>query len=661
MKKLSIKKPTKKSTIIIMIVVIVALIGGIVAFNLLKDDNNYYTVWQKIVSNEKGSFRFVIDVRSTPEGEEEQELSESSESVSDLEDMDSADTDSESEDSDEESEDSGDEDVTDDIKTTEDQDKIKKQDSKKGRTWNEIVGEKGTVSDSWSSAEGSSSNGTVPKYKNYQVIIEGTTNSTKPLESVFDISIVTSQFNDRFTTVTIIDDEMWVDLEQMSNWLNSSKDNYFQSIAELIPENAKNMSVDVNKVKIPSMFSTGSESSTGIMETYRKIGTDVNYIIGGIKQSIGKKGLKKSEDVYSLEVSGKQSDKLIGLLESLAKNRSSSYDAVVGNYDLSKEQKQAMLSEKEFFLMATDEWYRNLMVKDLSKANLKISGTARIYDSAQGAGTLEATAQMKYNYDGTDYMISIEGSRVGKGADIKKPGGSATSFRQENLWDIQKKMLNYLNPTSINLDIKTTNDTDTVCDRTLEDFVSLVNNSDKTNSRITKETLPEFLDKYIDYTKTAESTEDDLENHKLAQSFIKSVNGMHSSIGSDLGDVDTSIDQFRTVVEEVGGNTVVAMFNQEESTAKLAVIDLIFLGKSGGSVELEKFSLQTMLSSKYPANNYTVLHDYNNKFDKSLLKNSVSVPANGYANARIYVVMTNGLEYLDLFYGDEKVGDIVAR
>lgn len=616
----------------------ILLIGGGIAFNATRDNTNYYSIWKSVVNNDLGTFRYVIDVRSNPHDEEEVEMSKSEskedETVAETEDIENA---------------------------------IDEQDESVdvGETWDSIVGDKGTVSDNWSSATGA--DGSAWKYRNYQLIIEGTTVSTDPLESKFDISIVTESINEKLTTVTITGDNMYVDLEQMRDWLKESGDANFISIANKIPDNSKNMVIPVDEVEIPSLYaeSNEKENNVGVMDTYHKFSGVVSYLISSIQSSLGNTGLSSQDDKYSISLEGKDAEKLVSFVEGIAKNRSSVFSGIISNLGgtLSEEQQKAAMSEKDNFLAGTDEFYRTMMTGDFDDLDLKVVGTARQYEGGKGYDNIEASFQAEYTYNDVDYNITIEGTRTGSGAEIKEPDGASTKFSQESFWDVSQSILDYLNFTNIDLHKELLITPDKITEDTLQEFVDLVNSTKATDTVLTIETAPAFLDKYVNYEEDSDSTPSDIVNAQLASDFMDAINKLQVGESNTSSDDEVVIDQFRTINSSVGDMGVIAIYNEEESTSKLGVIDITLMNNSDKEMEadLTDFSLQTALSSKYPCNNETTIHDYDNKFDKSKLETTVKIPANGFAVKKLYVVMNNGLEYMDLFYGDYKVGDIIAR
>lgn len=650
---MKLKKPSKK-VIIGVTAGAVLLIGGGIAFNVLKDDTNYYSVWKSVVDNDLGTFRYVVDVRSNPHDEEQVDMADGGASQEDLNDMESAD---------------GAEKETSGGETVESQQKIKEQTDteQEGKTWDDIVGEKGKVSDSWSSATGAD-NGAW-KYRNYQIVIEGNTNSTDPMESTFNITLVTENLNDKLTTVTILDDKMYVDLEQMRNWLHSSGDANFISIANKIPDNAKNMVIPLEDVKIPSPYAEDGEdeNSAGVMDTYHKFSETVSYLIDSVHSSIGNKGLSKQDDRYSLNLKGGDAEGIVDFLIGAAKNRSSIFSSIVANLrgTISEEQQKAMMAEKDNFLAGTDEFYRTMMTGDFDDLGLEVVGTARQYEGGKGYDNIEATLQAGYTYNGIDYNITIDGSRTGSGSEIKVPDGAETSMSQDTFWEVYQDILDYLNFTNIDLSKQLLLTPDKISEDTLAEFVDLVNSTEATETKLTIETAPVFLEKYVGYEETAESSPSDVVNAQLANDFMDAINKLQvdGATGGSSSESEESIDQFRTVNSSVGDLGIIGIYNEEESTSKMGVIDITLMNNSDKEIEvnLADFSLQTALSSKYPCNNETTLHDYDNKFDTSKLESTVKVPANGFSQHKLYVVMTNGLEYMDLFYGNDKVGDIIAR
>lgn len=643
----------KKKVIIAGALVGVLAVGGI-AINATKDDTNYYSIWRSVVNNDLGGFRFVLDVRTSPKGEDEAKLSGSNNMTQkDVNEIESV-------------EEGG----TSDDKTVEDQSEIAEQTdtSQDGMTWDDLVGEKGEVSDSWSSSTGASLS--TWNYPNYQVIVEGCTIKSDPLTSKFDISIATESFNDRLTTVTIVDDKVYIDLEQLKLWLESSKDSYFLNLAQELPDNSKNMVIPLEDLKIPSGYAESGEDAyeSDVMNEYHKFASVFTNFLSLLENGLGDKGLSKQENTYSLDLSGKDANRLVSAISSIAGSRSSIYDSVIKSQKnkgyLDDAQYKQKLNEKDNFLAATDAFYRSVVTKDLSDLNLSVVGTARNYKGGTGVDNFEATFRSEFDLGDMSYTIGLSGSRVGSGQEIKAPAGSETEYSQEDLFEVYNDIMSYLNVTNIDLTKQLEITPDSISEDIIADFVELVNSTDSTSTTITEKTAYDFIDKYDDYEENKDTTPDDVVNAQLVKDFISSVEStIPQKDDSSEDNTDYQGDQFRVASATVGNLGVIAQYNEEESSSKMGVMDVTLTNNSDSElkVNLNDFSMQTLLSSKYPCNDYTTIHNFDNKFDKSLLKEEITIPAHGYAKEKLYVIFNNGIEHMELFYGEDKIGEIIVR
>lgn len=640
------KKPKKKlgkGAKIGIAVGTVALVGGLIAFNVLKDDTNFYSIAKKVVNTDVGTFRFVVDVRTAPHGEEKIELSEK-----DVEELENSDETLEE--------------GTKEEGNISDQKEIEHE----GKTWDELVNNKGNVSDTWSSSSGASYS--TWEYPNYQLVVEGTTMKNKPLTSVFDVSLVTENINDTLTTVTIVEDNMYVDLEQMKNYLLNSQDSYFIALADDLPENAKNLVVPLDKVKVPMPFSEDSEKvyETNLLNAYHRFSTAFSYCIDAIENNVGGKGLSKQDDKYSVSLDGNNANKLVNAMKGFVLNRSNMYDNIVnaeaGKGYLNEDQVKQLSKGKDNFLAGTDKFYRDAVTTNLKDANLVVKGTARKYKGGTGIDNFEATVQSSFTVGKIDYVVALSGSRTGQPRDIKVPDGSETDFAQKDFYTLVSDIVEHLDITSMDLGKKLAVSPDTIKADLIDDFVRLVNTTDSTSTKITSKTASAFINKYKDFEETSETTSDDVINAQLVSDFLDMLQSVLPE-GYETGKGNEAIEQFREVSSELeDGVKLTANFNSEEANTKLGVIDITIENttKDDVDVNLEDFSLQTMLSSKYPCNNYTTLRDYDNKFDKEKLESEITVKAGEEVSKKLYVILNNGMEYMELFYGDDKMGELIV-
>ena len=626
------KNMTLKRKIIFGVFAILILVVLIGIFKPKGNKVDYYSIWKSIFSNDLGTYRYVLDVRTQKaEKGKKNELQDSS--LSDVQNMEST-SDSES--------------ATSSAVT-----------ATGGKEFVEWTNESGTQDTDWT-------------YPNYKIIIEGATSSVKPFTTQFSVNIATSSFNDKLTTITVKDKKVYVDVEQLQYWLKSSKDSYLIQLSKDLPENSKYLIIPESDLKLTSGYAEEAEANkvyeNSALNYHHRLVSVIDSFLYEIQNGMGSTGLSSQDDVYSINLDGDNAQSLISLLGSLVVDRASVYDTVIEDQNsqglLSKEQYQQKLREKDNFLDATKKLYDKVSTTDLSNCNLRVQGNGRSYTGGSGYANIEATLSTAFTIDGTDYSISLTGLRTGKKEDIKTPVGTSSSIEQSQVWSTFGNMLDYFNITDIDLKKRIEINPDVIKDNLLEDFVQLVNNTSSTSSRISKLNVKDFIKKYMNYKETDESTNDDKINATLVSDFLTSISDITSNlvVEKEVTGTGTS-EQFVNVDGTTNGMRVIAKYDTSASNEKLGVVQLTILNMTGKpkTVDLSNFSLQTMISSKYPANSKDMILDYDNKFDVKKLKTKVKVPSKGYATETLYFVHNNGLEYMDLWYGGTKLGEIISR
>jgi len=640
-KKAKDKKPwsKKKKVIVGVSIVAVMLVGGILGLNSARDKTNYYSVWRSIFNNELGSFRFVVDVRTGDS--DDKEVKEDTKTAQ------------------EESKESGkdsklDSNTPEELYADESEDSDKEEESNSDESWTDANGVKGGI---W-------------QYPNYKLVVEGCTTSVKPLNTEFTLSLTTENFSENLTTVTVVDDKVYVNVEQLQYWLKNSKDEYFISLASELPENCKYMILPLDKVKLISNYAEEGEKKGyegDLVNAYRRFSTIITSLVTYAEDTLGNTGLAKQEDLYSISIEGKDGSKVGNTVAGIIKNRENVYNKLVyAQKDkglLSDEQFEQKVMEKDNFLSATDEAERYVNTHTKFMEDVEVAGNARIYTGGKGTTNLEATLQTSFKVGGTNYSITVQGMRNGNSVDIKAPQASSSKIEQQNFYDVLTDVFSYLNITNIDLSKRLEVTPDKISEDILSDFADMVNNTESTNEKLSANSAKAFIDKYKDYVENEDTTTEDTVNAQLVSDLIAELNSITDGSTSDSKASDGQTDRFRVVDKKVGDITIIARYNDDESTAKLGVLDITLLNSSDKeqTFNLKDLSLQTMLSSKYPVNDEVTIHDYDNKFDESVLEGKVKIPANGFSRHKCFVVTGNGLEYMDLFYGDEKVGDIISR
>lgn len=609
---------------------LVVIVGGIIYSN--KDKTNYYTIWNAITKNELGTYRFVLDVRTQKavDGQTNELQDTSLEAAENMESSENTENATSSA-----------------ITPNDDKDFVE-----------------------WSNETGTSK--TDNTYPNYKVVIEGATSSIEPFTTSFDVTLATSNFNDRLTTVTVMDGKVYIDVEQLQYWLKSSKDEYLIQLGSELPENSKYMIVPESDLRLVSGYAEEVEAEkvyeNNSLNYYRRFMSTISSLINAIKNSMGNTGLSSQDDIYSINLTGDDSQKLVSTITGCLKERDGLYDSVIEAQKsqglLSDAQYQQKKNEKDNFLEATSKVYLKAMTTDLSNCKLQVQGNGRIYEGGKGTTTLEATLATAFTVDDVDYNISITGLRTGNKEDIDKPVGTESGIEQSQVWSTFGDIIEYLNITGVDFSKRIEINPDVIKDNLLDDFVELVNSTSSTSTKVTKLTVKDFIRKYMNYKETDDTTSEDRVNATLVSDFLTSISDITSNLVVEKVVADTSAgDQFLKVDNIANGIRVIADYDVKNSDEKLGVVKVTLINTTGASkkVNLTDFNLQTIISSKYPANSEPMLRDYDNKFNTKKLTKSVTVPKNGFVDETLYFLHNNGLEYMDLWYGNKKLGEIVSR
>lgn len=615
---------SKKSKVIAgSIVAVLILVIVIVVLLLKRDTTNYYKLWNSIMSNELGTYRFSLDVR-TSEHKEGVSVSLGDSTLGNEEEETEAKTDWQL-----------------------------KEDNQS----------------SWTGSDGAKE--VMWDYPNYRVVVEGVTTSTEPFTTDFSISLTTENFNETLTNVTIVDDKIYIDIESLQYWLTNSKDEYLINLGKVLPTNSKYMILNSEDLRIVSRYAESFESDEGYesnaLNYYRNFVYTFKYIVQLVQDGIGSTGLSKSDDIYSLNLSGKSANKLLGVVKNATVKRGDIYSSIISgkksNGLLNDTQYIQKVSEKDNFLAATENFYRGLMTNS-SDFDLQVAGTARKYDGGTGGTNIEAELRLAFTVDNTDYDIALTGLRRGKGREIVAPTGSKANVKQEDLFKVIGGILDYLNVSNIELSKQLEVTPDAIVDTLLDKFIIMVNSTDSTNVKLSRLNVDKFIQKYLNYKEDENTLPEDKVNAQLVSDFIESVSSITGNLVLEKEVVKSDeLEQFRRVDSHIDNVRVIAEVDDKETNAHLGVFNIILMneGSNEATIKLRDFSLQTMLGSKYPVNDETILRGYDNTFDTSKLKSDISIPANGFVNVKLYAVFDNGLEYMELWYGDSKLADIVAR
>lgn len=641
---------SKKGKIALVIgVLVIALAAAIGVGYSHRDRTSYYSVWKTILKNDLGTYRFALDVR-TAEHEDGKDASLTDTSYRDVLTMEGVeDVESTADTQSEESEESDESEGTNSAGET-------------GVTSKKDFGDDGT---SWGSSDGSMF--TAWQYPEYRFVIQGLTTSVEPFETSFTVDLTTANNKGNFTEVVVKDNKVYVDISAMGKWLKQSKDSYLIGLSESIPEGATYALYDNGEFGFTSRYAEEGEEeisfNSDTLNEWHRFTRTVLGMLETVESELGGKGLSrnKAEKIYSLELNNNE---LAGLGKTLIKNRGDVYDQLVTSIsDLYTEKQIAQKErEKDNFLSATSDLYNRIMVSGVDDLGMKVAGSARQYTGGKNQDVFEAEFQTAYTFEGVDYNIALAGSRSSAGEEATKNLDSVTDFPLDSLNGVVYSLMDYCNVSGVELGKRLENTPDTIRQAALESFVDMVNNTDATETRISMETVNAFIEKYSDYEPDETTTPNDKINAQLVSDFRASISNLESKTIVQE-EKAAEIDQFRHVSGEAKGVIVQADVDQEATTQRVVKIDLLLCNPTGKDVTLKltDFTLKNMMDSRYPCNDEVTLRSEDNSFDVSLLKTRVKVKKGRFAKVSLYVAANNGLEYMDLMYGDEKLGDLIAR
>lgn len=643
-----VKKPFNKKLLGIGIGVLVVVIG-LVVFNIVRDKNNYYSGWSKITKNECGSFRYVIDVRTEQaDKDKKNEISEKAldalSSVgedaknSDVASNGSLNADNASGSASEGSEDnSGSESGTESTKFTD---------------WST---KDGIVTTDWS-------------YPNYQIVIDGETLSTDPVESKYTVSLSTEAYSGVLCEFISSGGKLYVNVEKLQSWLVNSKDEYFVKLASNLPESSKYMVVDENSLEVLSGYSEDDEKDSGFITTkYRSMLLKYKVLLGSIFSTIesasGGKGLSKSSGMYYLSLSGKDAERTFSNIKNTIKNRDVFYDNYVDLLSkdgvIDEDNKKQMYAEKDNFISGTEGLYRVFTTSEFN--DIQIGGKTSIYDEASGYKSIESSFITAFTSWDRTYTISLSGRLVGKGEDITVPEVSPMEIDQNQLWGTLRNVADYLTGDIVLLTKQLNPSVSTIQSGVLSSFAKYINNNSE--SKINELTAMDFLRKYQNFSPTDDSTDKDKKNAELVQNFMTLMTEL--SGGSVVQPSGVQQDnQFGTVNKDIQRDVkAVISWNKAESHDTLGVVDITLVNNSKKDVKinLQDFNLQTIVGSRYPANSETLLKGYDSGITD--IKSTVKVKAGQSLDLSggLKFLCSNGVEYMDIYYQGVSLGTLVLR
>lgn len=632
--KQEVKKVKKKNLGIIVVSCIVFLLALFLLFQIASKSSkqNFFSILDGILQTKLGSYTYVFDIRTSEHSDKTEQIIVAN--IEELEGVESVDLN---------------EDVV-------------------------VEGSRNSFVE-WTNADGIKM--TSWRYPKYKITVDGATTSLEPYTATATISIATEYFNDVFTDITAFEGNYYVNIESIGKWLRNSKDTYLVGLGNRLPEGSRYLVIPFEELYIPSRYAEDAELDLSKVPSIETLISRVllfeSCVEGNFKDCISKEALTSGVSTFDVIISGDDSvavqRELRGML-SQAGNYYRSYVSTAVEKGLYNEEqsKQAMREEDNIIRALTDLMvYMNL--SDLSPNNFQLTGTARKYENSKGIDSLEAKVVSKIKTDSKDYDISISLMRTGEKVDIRKPDGSTLirdSLPEPTLiGNTFNRVVDYFNPTMIDFELKQELNPQRIKESVKMDLVQLVNNLPEAETYLTILTVDDYIAKYMAYEVTDESSAVDRINKQIVTDFantLNSITGKPTLAEEEEVSIEEVLELYPEIAYEDSNVKMTGKINEEETDSTLACIDLLIMNKAEGDLELDltTFSLRTLLSSVYPANNLTLLHAYDNSWDGMMSPESMVIPTSGYKNLKLYFVTSNDTGYMDLWVGEKKLGVAVS-
>lgn len=637
-KKEKVKEQGKKSVNPKLIVGVVALlvVVALVVFFMLRDKNNFVTMTDNLLSQQTGSFRYVFDIRTDKHSDDESK----NDDVADIADLEN-------------------------IEADMDVDKILEEYKQSKNEFTDWGNKSGIEVTDW-------------EYPKYKVILEGNVKSTDPLEMNLNVSLATNYFNDSLTDIVVKDNKTYVNVEQLRYWLVNSKDANLVSLGESLPESSKYVTYDGDAFNLYSTFAEDSEidlsRDSDLVNMYKKLLVTEKSVAKMI--NIDSDCLSKEGDIYKLNITGDSSVSFLNSVKLFVLNIGNNYKSLVENQKnngtLDDEQYKQALRETDNVVSAFSDLNLFLSTADLSSLNLQLSGNAKEYTSGKGSSIIESSLAFQFVAADRDYNISIQLHKDSESDEVKVPSQSSADISTFTDKDFVEKylleVLNYLNITGVDLSKKLENTPYGIKSDALNSFVKLVNEINRGKegfTAINNGNVIDFIDGYRDFVIKEDTSELDKISYTLVSDFLSEFDVLlpKEEVKEDTSASLKDESRFPSLVAETDDFKIYADFDKDTSNTRCIRVKCYVLNKTSNKLELDtsKFTLQTIQSSKYPANYEALLREYDNQFDMSNAPEKLTIGEGGYVETHLYFVISNGLEYMDLWYGDTKLGVVIAR
>lgn len=525
------------------------------------------------------------------------------------------------------------------------------------------------------------------KYPNYTIKLTGGATSVSPYTAKINVVLATESFSDSFTDIIAVEDNYYINVEQMKYWLENSKDSYLVSLSEQMPEGSKYIHIGKDDFKIPSRYAEDGEKDlsgvTGLYSYKKELLTLINMVCGTVQNYCSFDS--NSKDGYLVSAQGESGADIANAIKSLVTNSGNTYDAYINQFELSDDAKKQKVREKDNFISAMSKamTYMNLTTADAM--NFSLNGNALTLVNGDNNQQYEANMSINYTLNDTDYAISITAQRVGATVDeIVAPTESVSDSLMtfSDILNITDNVTDYFNFTDIELEKKLEPTPENSINTALQNFVDLVNENNCYDKVLSVHNVMEFLQKYSNIKERDAENDNDKACIILTNDFLDKfdkllvdarkqivkddITGKETDINNEdeTKDEKEDVEQYPEVDTTIDGADVTFKVNEKKSNAKLLVVDMIIDNHTDTDVTFDTtlFQVKTLLGSVYPANNQTLLGGFDatwyDKYDDKVdVKKTVS--ANSSDDTTLYFVISDDNGYMDIWYNDSNLGVLV--
>lgn len=652
------KKPSKKVVVIGGVVLgLVVVIGSMSVVKSMKSGLDYYDTFYSLFSNELGTYNYVLSVNTGEAGT----ILQNGSTEADIASLETMETQEVAEAPADEKVPEGSETSETDETTAEGSDEQQVDTKYEFSDWDKYSDVKMSE---W-------------QYPVYRVSITGETTSVDPLTTHAVVSIATPYENSKFTELTCIDGNYYLDIETMRNWLLNSSDSYLINVASQLPQGSKYLMMTEQEFKHMSWYAEDGElefsTVSGLRPMYMRFVNSLGIIFSNVYNSIDDDCKNVGKTDSSFLVTGESATPVINALHSMVSRSGEMYDGILnsavqkGLYNDSQLEQANREKDNvvEAFMDEAVVWGST----NADAMNFQLGGNCKTFSNGKGNQTIECNLSAVYTMNGTDYSLAFSGSRSGDKVDVVTPDGSTLAYidyvdlgATNSVANTVHGIIDYFNFTNIAMDMKLELTPDRIVENAVNDFVTLVNEQGVSDKYLTRSNILDFIAEYEDGAKEGA----DIKESASAQMVDEFVTAMNNVTGGLVIEKEVVVEQEAEQYPEVeltyNGVDYRLKFNEAESDSRLIVLDGEAINKSDtteATVDLQMFSLKSLLNSTYPANNELLLRDYNNLFDFESMETELVLAPCQWSDFTLYFAISDNDDgHMDLFVNDVQQGAV---